>query len=75
MSKKGSKAPKEVSTYEPNDIVLGKVRGYPAWPGQVSLSRPAISPFHLEAKRTDISNLFFISMSCFDNLAILGGRP
>ncbi|RDB16277.1 PWWP domain-containing protein2 [Hypsizygus marmoreus] len=36
MSKKGAKAaPKEVSSYEERDIVLGKVRGYPAWPGMV----------------------------------------
>jgi len=37
MSKKGAKAaPKEVSSYEFRDIVLGKVRGFPPWPGMVS---------------------------------------
>jgi len=36
MSKKGSKsAAKEVSSYETRDVVLGKVRGFPPWPGMV----------------------------------------
>ncbi|KAK2464792.1 hypothetical protein APHAL10511_003210 [Amanita phalloides] len=35
MSKKSAKAPKEVSSYETRDVVLGKVRGYPPWPGMV----------------------------------------
>ncbi|KAF8069854.1 hypothetical protein FPV67DRAFT_1753421 [Lyophyllum atratum] len=36
MSKKASKAaPKEVSSYAQRDIVLGKVRGFPPWPGMV----------------------------------------
>ncbi|KAF8634291.1 hypothetical protein AX17_004245 [Amanita inopinata Kibby_2008] len=35
MSKKAPKAPKEVSSYETRDVVLGKVRGYPPWPGMV----------------------------------------
>ncbi|KAG5640837.1 hypothetical protein DXG03_006877 [Asterophora parasitica] len=37
MSKKSTKAaPKEVSSYAERDIVLGKVRGFPPWPGMVS---------------------------------------
>ncbi|KAE9389960.1 Tudor/PWWP/MBT [Gymnopus androsaceus JB14] len=37
MSKKGSKATKpDVSTYDIGDTVLGKVRGYPPWPGRVA---------------------------------------
>ncbi|KAJ4491014.1 hypothetical protein J3R30DRAFT_3277408 [Lentinula aciculospora] len=37
MSKKGTKGSKtEVSSYEIADIVLGKVRGYPPWPGRVA---------------------------------------
>jgi hypothetical protein len=39
MSKKTAKTPKEVSSYEFRDVVLGKVRGYPPWPGMVSQSR------------------------------------
>ncbi|KAF8828450.1 hypothetical protein HHX47_DHR3000041 [Lentinula edodes] len=36
MSRKGSKGSKtEVASYEVGDIVLGKVRGYPPWPGRV----------------------------------------
>ncbi|GLB44947.1 putative PWWP domain containing protein [Lyophyllum shimeji] len=36
MSKKSTKAaPKDVSTYSERDIVLGKVRGYPPWPGMI----------------------------------------
>lgn len=35
MSKKASKSEKESATYETRDIVLGKVRGYPPWPGMV----------------------------------------
>lgn len=36
MSKKGAKSSsKEVSSYGTRDIVLGKVRGYPPWPGMV----------------------------------------
>ncbi|KAF8625302.1 hypothetical protein AX15_005435 [Amanita polypyramis BW_CC] len=35
MSKKTAKTPKEVSSYETRDVVLGKVRGYPPWPGMV----------------------------------------
>ncbi|KAJ3710142.1 hypothetical protein C8R42DRAFT_691489 [Lentinula raphanica] len=36
MSKKGTKGSKaEVSSYEVADIVLGKLRGYPPWPGRV----------------------------------------
>ncbi|KAF9066704.1 hypothetical protein BDP27DRAFT_1542150 [Rhodocollybia butyracea] len=34
-SSNGSKAP--VSSYEVDDIVLGKIRGYPPWPGRASL--------------------------------------
>jgi len=36
MNKKSGKSAKEVSSYEIRDIVLGKVRGYPPWPGMVS---------------------------------------
>ena len=36
MSKKGAKSAKEVSQYEIGEVVLGKVRGYPPWPGIVS---------------------------------------
>lgn len=40
MSRKGSKGSKtEVASYEVGDIVLGKVRGYPPWPGRVSRKR------------------------------------
>lgn len=36
MSKKGGpKHPKDEIKYEVNEIVLGKLRGFPAWPGQV----------------------------------------
>jgi len=35
MSKKTAKAVKETSSYETRDVVLGKVRGYPPWPGMV----------------------------------------
>lgn len=35
MSKKATKSHKEVSSYEFRDVVLGKVRGYPPWPGMV----------------------------------------
>ncbi|KAF9456049.1 hypothetical protein BDZ94DRAFT_1276644 [Collybia nuda] len=36
MSKKAAKAaPKTVSSYETRDVVLGKVRGFPPWPGMV----------------------------------------
>ncbi|KAG6829570.1 hypothetical protein H0H92_004119 [Tricholoma furcatifolium] len=36
MSKKtGKSAPKEVASYSERDIVLGKVRGFPPWPGMV----------------------------------------
>ncbi|EKM75299.1 hypothetical protein AGABI1DRAFT_116494 [Agaricus bisporus var. burnettii JB137-S8] len=34
-TKKASKSEKESATYETRDIVLGKVRGYPPWPGMV----------------------------------------
>lgn len=39
MSKKTAKAAKEASSYETRDVVLGKVRGYPPWPGMVRPSR------------------------------------
>lgn len=35
MSKKAAAKPKDEATYEVRDIVLAKIRGYPAWPGQV----------------------------------------
>ncbi|KAL1743767.1 hypothetical protein HDZ31DRAFT_40179 [Schizophyllum fasciatum] len=35
MSKKASKAPKTSPTYALGDVVLGKVRGYPSWPGRI----------------------------------------
>lgn len=35
MSKKSAKSAKETASYETRDIVLGKVRGYPPWPGMV----------------------------------------
>ncbi|KAF5348117.1 hypothetical protein D9756_010760 [Leucocoprinus leucothites] len=35
MSKKAGKSAKEVSSYETHDVVLGKVRGYPPWPGMI----------------------------------------
>ncbi|TRM57681.1 hypothetical protein BD626DRAFT_514189 [Schizophyllum amplum] len=35
MSKKASKAPKTSPTYSLGDVVLGKVRGYPSWPGRI----------------------------------------
>ncbi|KAL0957086.1 hypothetical protein HGRIS_003182 [Hohenbuehelia grisea] len=36
MSKKGAtKTPKEPLSYEIRDVVLGKIRGYPPWPGMV----------------------------------------
>ena len=37
MSKKsGSKAVKDDTPYELRDIVLAKIRGFPAWPAMVS---------------------------------------
>lgn len=36
MSKKAGKQTKETASYETREIVLGKVRGYPPWPGMVS---------------------------------------
>ncbi|KAL1725226.1 hypothetical protein EV714DRAFT_256017 [Schizophyllum commune] len=35
MSKKASKTPKTSPTYSLGDVVLGKVRGYPSWPGRI----------------------------------------
>ncbi|TFK61901.1 Tudor/PWWP/MBT [Pluteus cervinus] len=35
MSKKGAKQVKEMPSYQTRDVVLGKVRGYPPWPGMV----------------------------------------
>lgn len=35
MSKKAGKQTKETASYETREIVLGKVRGYPPWPGMV----------------------------------------
>ena len=37
MSKKAGKSQKEQSSYEVRDIVLAKVRGFPPWPGMVSV--------------------------------------
>ena len=38
MSKKGGpKQQKDEIKYEINEIVLGKLRGFPAWPGQVRI--------------------------------------
>ena len=36
MSKKGAKNQTKEQTYEIRDVVLAKVRGFPAWPGMVS---------------------------------------
>lgn len=38
MSKKGAKAQPKDQSYEIRDVVLAKVRGFPPWPGIVSLS-------------------------------------
>ncbi|KAH8107695.1 hypothetical protein BXZ70DRAFT_997415 [Cristinia sonorae] len=35
MSKKGAKPPQTQQTYEFRDVVLAKVRGFPAWPGMI----------------------------------------
>lgn len=48
MSKKGPKSTKEGSqtvSYEIRDIVLGKVRGFPPWPGMVSCKSRIAQPF------------------------------
>ncbi|KAF8814822.1 Tudor/PWWP/MBT [Phlegmacium glaucopus] len=45
MSKKGAKNTKEVRQYDIGDVVLGKVRGYPPWPGMVV--DPADVPHHV----------------------------
>ena len=39
MSKKGAKSQETDQSYEVRDIVLAKVRGFPPWPGMVSIFR------------------------------------
>ncbi|KAJ7620812.1 hypothetical protein DFH06DRAFT_1341287 [Mycena polygramma] len=43
-AKKSSSSAKkvDVETFETRDIVLAKVRGFPAWPGMVSRRRPIL---------------------------------
>jgi hypothetical protein len=45
MSKKAGKSQKEQSSYEVRDIVLAKVRGFPPWPGMVSVFLVNFDPF------------------------------
>lgn len=45
MSKKSAKNTKEFRQYSVGDHVLGKVRGFPPWPGMVSWSRRAFLIF------------------------------
>ncbi|TFK44037.1 hypothetical protein BDQ12DRAFT_672276 [Crucibulum laeve] len=58
MSKKGTKTPKEVKeapSYDVRDIVLGKVRGFPPWPGMIvdpESVPPSVSHERPSAKKT-----------------------
>ena len=54
-SKKAAKPKEDDTTYELRDVVLAKVRGYPAWPAMV-LSRPA--PTRSFTLLTTLSHLF-----------------
>ncbi|KAG5637495.1 hypothetical protein H0H81_004368 [Sphagnurus paluster] len=59
MSKKNTKAaPKEVvSSYAERDIVLGKVRGFPPWPGMVV--DPESVPAAVQLERPAKKNNFY----------------
>ncbi|PFH53662.1 hypothetical protein AMATHDRAFT_900 [Amanita thiersii Skay4041] len=63
MSKKASKAPKEVSSYTPREIVLGKVRGYPPWPGMVVDSEAV--PAHVAKERPTNKKAHFYCVRFF----------
>ena len=53
MSKKASKTPKTSPTYSLGDVVLGKVRGYPSWPGRVRRRSPHPNTTDLPAQIVD----------------------
>ena len=56
-ARKAAKAAGDKATYELRDVVLAKVRGYPAWPAMV-LSRPA--PTRSFTLLTTLFHLFFL---------------
>ncbi|THU87098.1 hypothetical protein K435DRAFT_354999 [Dendrothele bispora CBS 962.96] len=58
MSKKGAKAPKEVASYDIRDIVLGKVRGFPPWPGMV-VEPSAVPPGVLKERPANKKTVFY----------------
>ena len=59
MSKKGAKTQSQnkEQTYEVRDIVLAKVRGFPPWPGMVSLLSTFRRVFSPCARTYPISSL------------------
>lgn len=58
MSKKGAKPQAPQQTYELRDVVLAKVRGFPAWPGMVSpLSRGRVPQAQDVAEHVSSSSL------------------
>ena len=64
MSKKGSAAkPKDEVTYEVGDIVLGKIRGYPAWPGQVRRVLPR-ELWHFTKANVTLVTLASVFLDC-----------
>ncbi|KAK7453182.1 hypothetical protein VKT23_011863 [Stygiomarasmius scandens] len=63
MNKKGSKAPKEVASYEIRDIVLGKVRGFPPWPGMVV--EPSTVPARVLKERPSNKKTVFYCVQFF----------
>ncbi|KAG6815989.1 hypothetical protein H0H87_009629 [Tephrocybe sp. NHM501043] len=74
MSKKGTKAaPKEVASYNERDIVLGKVRGFPPWPGMVCavalwferIRNPESVPPSVQAERPGKKNNNFYCVQFF----------
>ncbi|KAF9447901.1 hypothetical protein P691DRAFT_705908 [Macrolepiota fuliginosa MF-IS2] len=58
MSKKGGKAAKETASYDTRDIVLGKVRGYPPWPGMV-VDPGSVPPVVLKERPTTKKTQFY----------------
>ena len=69
MSKKGAKNTKEVRQYAIGDTVLGKVRGYPPWPGVVSSQSRVVN--------WQMAQPFFFFFSSFFGpyfFLVLGGR-
>ncbi|TFK19285.1 hypothetical protein FA15DRAFT_601847 [Coprinopsis marcescibilis] len=64
MSKKGgAKIPREAKTYEPRDIVLGKVRGYAPWPGMIV--DPTSVPAHVTEERPSNKKTTFYCIRFF----------